>query len=183
MLLLSEMNPQTLAILGLSESIPHSDSVFPYNASAVRIIYAFGLRHSLQCVDCPNQPRIRTPYSLALLLLSESTTHSDSAIPYNAWTVRIIHAFGLRNPLQCFCCPNQPRIRTPPFLTMLGLSESATHSDSVFSCIAFAVQINHAFGLRNPLQCFCCPNKPRIRTEYSLAMLGLSESFPPLAPL
>ncbi len=170
--------PYSLSMLLLSESTTYSDSVTPCNAFAVRINHVFGLRHSLQGLNCPNYPLIRTPQSLAMLLLSESTTHSDSVTPCNTFTVQINHPFGHCHSLQCFCCPNQPRIRTPPFLTMLLLSELPSHSDSAISCNAFAVRINHPFGLLHSLQGFCCPNQPPIRTPPFLTRLLLSESAP-----
>ncbi len=151
-------------MLLMSESTTHLDSAIPYKAFAVRINHAFGLRNPLQYFCCPNQPPIRTPPFLTMLLLSESTTHSDSAISCNAFAVRINYPFGLRHSLQGLNCPNYPLIRTPQSLAMLLLSESTTHSDSITPCNAFAVRIPPSFGLRNPLQYFCCPNQPPIWT-------------------
>ena len=114
--------------------------------------------------SCPNQPRIRTPISNLVLVLSESATHSDSNQQFGASPVRISHAFGLQSIIWCWSCPNQPRIRTPISNLVLVLSESATHWDSnqQFGA-ASPVRISHAFGLQSVIWC-SCPNQPRIRT-------------------
>ncbi len=111
--------------------------------------------------SCPNQPIIRTRFTLIAGFLSESAYHSDPFHIHCRIPVRISLSFGPVSHSLQDSCPNQPIIRTR-FTFIAGfLSESAYHSDPFHIYCRKPVRISLPIGLVSHLLQEAC----RIRLQ------------------
>jgi hypothetical protein len=119
---------------------------------------------------------IRTAVRGFLLILSESSVHSDCSSRFPSHPVRIRCSFGLQFGVSFSSCPNQVLTRTEVRGFLLILSETGVHSDCSSGFPSHPVRIKCSFGLQFGVSFSSCPNQVLIRTAVQSFLLILSES-------